>query len=238
MTKGEFSRYHTIVTRDDNANSDAVRAYYHSLGFDEATCDATIRFFKADKKPKEARVQPEQVSYIEEGDSLEIGEIQWRVVCGNGHSPEHACLYSSDEQVLISGDQSLPRISSNVSVYPGNNEPNPLGDWIDSCEKLRQLIPHSALVLPAHQEPFKQNPIRMQQIIDEHLLQLDTLRTALSAPTNAIAARRCLFDRKLDPVQKVLAMGETMAHLRYLTQSGEAKEWLDEEGIAWFQLTG
>ena len=47
-----------------------------------------------------------------------IGGTRWRVVVGNGHSPEHACLYCPELKVLISGDQVLPRISSNVSVLP------------------------------------------------------------------------------------------------------------------------
>jgi glyoxylase-like metal-dependent hydrolase (beta-lactamase superfamily II) len=40
-----------------------------------------------------------------------------RVVVGSGHSPEHACLYCPELGVLISGDQVLPRISSNISVF-------------------------------------------------------------------------------------------------------------------------
>ena len=237
MTRGEFARYHGIVIRDEEKNTETVRSYYHSLGFDQDTCNATVKFFKADNKPKEARVQPEQVSYIKEGDRFTTGGNQWEVIGGNGHSPEHACFYNEEDQIMISGDQSLPRISSNVSIYPGNNDKNPLGDWISSCEKLRDRIPQQVTILPAHQEPFRNNPARMQYIIDEHQIQLDVLRTALVDPQNVTSARRHLFDRKLDPVQKVLATGETMAHLRYLTESGEVKEWLDDDGIIWFQTT-
>ena len=235
MTQGEFDRYHSIVTRDEDAFSKEARSHFHSLGFDQAAVDATGRFFKVDEKPVEARVQPEQVNFIAEGDEIEIGNRCWKVVCGNGHSPEHACLYDEKNQVLISGDQSLPRISSNVSVYPGNMETNPLADWLSSCEKLRDLIPATALVLPSHQEPFKQNPTRMQQLIDEHYRQLDFLLSALETQMNTIQAKKCLFDRKLDPVQNLLAIGETLAHLRFLVAAGDIEEHLDKNNIACFK---
>lgn len=238
MTHGEFEHYHEIVTRDDDKNSKTVKAYFHSLGFDAATRDAIVDFFRNDNKPAQARVQPAQVDYLKEGQVLTIGDKHWEVITGNGHSPEHACLFNRTDDVLISGDQSLPRISSNVSVFPGSNVIDPLGDWISSCEKLRDIIPQTTLVLPAHQEPFKRNPDRMQHMIDEHYQQLAELKLYLVNRVTAIDARRHLFNRKLDQVQKVLATGETMAHLRYLTQRGEVTEQVDEDGVAWFQVIG
>lgn len=36
---------------------------------------------------------PESFQRLTDGDVLRIGEHEWRVVVGTGHSPEHACLY-------------------------------------------------------------------------------------------------------------------------------------------------
>ena len=47
---------------------------------------------------------------LQHGSELRIGGRNWQVVMGNGHSPEHACLYSAEDGLLISGDQVLPRI--------------------------------------------------------------------------------------------------------------------------------
>ena len=49
---------------------------------------------------------------------VSIDASDWEVIVGKGHSPEHACLFNAERNVLISGDQLLPTISSNVSVYP------------------------------------------------------------------------------------------------------------------------
>ena len=96
---------------------------------------------------------------------------------------------------MISGDQSIARISSNVSVYPSNRHKDPLGDWLASCEKLRDSLPADTLMLPAHQEPFRGNVERMQQLIDDHHAQLNRLRLAVDAPISPVEARRyCLIE--------------------------------------------
>src|SRR3546814_5689758 len=59
---------------------------------------------------------PRSYVRMKDGDLIAMGAHQWRVVTGSGHSPEHACLWNERGGVLVSGDQVLPRISSNVSV--------------------------------------------------------------------------------------------------------------------------
>ena len=66
-----------------------------------------------------------------------IGGRDWRVVVGSGHSPEHACLYCPELKLMISGDQVLPRISSNVSVFPTEPDGDPLDDWLTSLARIK-----------------------------------------------------------------------------------------------------
>lgn len=61
------------------------------------------------------------------------------VIIGYGHSPEYACLYSEEAGVLISGDQLLPRITPNISVWPQEPEANPLRLYLDSLPRFREL---------------------------------------------------------------------------------------------------
>ena len=89
-----------------------------------------------------------------DGNSLTINGHQWQILIGRGHSPEHACLYSSTLNTLISGDQVIPRITSNISVSGSEPEGNPLRDWFRSLERFLELLPADALVLPAHNTPF------------------------------------------------------------------------------------
>src|ERR1035441_3876150 len=96
---------------------------------------------------------PESFRRIVDGETLTIGGNEWTVVVGNGHSPEHACLYCPALRLLIAGDQVLPKISSNVSVYPTEPDANPLADWLNSLAAIARRIPDDVLVLPAHNSP-------------------------------------------------------------------------------------
>ena len=97
-------------------------------------------------------VQPLPASFkrISDGHSFPIGAHRWQVVVGTGHSPEHACLYCPELKLLISGDQMLPKISSNVSVHPPEPDADPMADWLASLAKLKRQVPADVLVLPAH----------------------------------------------------------------------------------------
>ena len=127
---GEYRLYRSILTRDSQDLETQARSYLTELNFPEDFHDRLISFFSADEKPANKRVTKDIVEFMCEGDVFDIGGSLWRIVCGNGHSPEHCCLYNKEHGVLISGDQAIPRISSNVSVYLANRHDDPLGDWI------------------------------------------------------------------------------------------------------------
>lgn len=231
ITQGELDLYRKIHSRQQSRVRGMVQAYLKELGFDAAATDTYMPFFLSDSKPKSDRVQPDQCEILREHDELLINGKVWRVVCGNGHSPEHACLYNVSQKLLIAGDQAIPRISSNVSVYPANRHADPLGDWIASCEKLRDEIPAETVILPSHQEPFIGIQMRMQQLIDDHLNQLNQLRLAVQAPISAVQARDILFTRELNVVDTLLATGETLAHLNYLLHRREIAAKPDADGV-------
>jgi len=235
ITKGEFYHYHSIVNRNEEAYQKTAQRFLNEMGFSTEDGIKLAQFMQADKKPPEARVQESMCEFIQEGDQIVINEKAWNVVCGNGHSPEHACLYCPDLAVMISGDQAIPRISSNVSVYPSNRDGDPLGDWLNSCEKLRDTIPESTLILPSHQEPFVGLALRMQQLIDDHHAQLNSLRIADQSVLSTFQARSILFNRELNTVETMLATGETLAHLNYLLHREELSMQHDANGVALYQ---
>ena len=232
ISAGEFNLYHEIHTRDQKNTKRISTEFLQELGFDMQDVAQFMPFFLSEEKPKNSRLQKDRCVFIKDGDDIEIDGSNWRVVSGNGHSPEHSCLYSKDLQVMISGDQAIPRISSNVSVYPANRHEDPLGDWLTSCEKLKSNIPNKTLILPSHQEPFRGLTERMQQLIDDHLAQLNRLRLAVHAPISPIQARSILFDRELNAIETILATGETLAHLNYLVHQGEVVMNIDSNGQA------
>lgn len=180
---------------------------------------------------------PDRFRRLSDGDQLELGGQSWQVIIGNGHSPEHACLYCEALNVLISGDQLLPRISSNVSVHPTEPDADPLTDWMQSCAKLKAAVPADVLVLPAHNEPFRGAHDRLQGLIDGHEKALVRLKKRLGeAPRRVIDVFPAIFGRKIGPDLIGLATGEALAHLNCLIHRGEVVRSCDEDGVEYYRL--
>ena len=69
---------------------------------------------------------PDSYNRLKDYDVINIGGYDWEVVVGSGHCPEHICLYNKKLKLFISGDQVLPKITPNVSVFPTEPNSNPL----------------------------------------------------------------------------------------------------------------
>ncbi|MEE4350029.1 MAG: MBL fold metallo-hydrolase [Pacificimonas sp.] len=165
---------------------------------------------------------PDQFDRLKEGDELTIGGRTWEIVVGSGHTPEHACLLDHEGKLLIAGDQVLPRITSNISVHMTEPMANPLGDWLDSIEKLRGL-PDDLLVLPAHGFPFRGLHERLDQLENDHRNKLGQLRGFLAKPRRAVDTFEVLFGRAITDSEYGMATGEALAHLRWLEAEGQAR---------------
>jgi glyoxylase-like metal-dependent hydrolase (beta-lactamase superfamily II) len=154
----------------------------------------------------------------------------WKVMVGEGHSPEHACLYSAGKKVLLAGDQVIATITSNVSVLAIEPEANPLALWLESHERFK-VLPDATLVLPAHGLPFIGVQERLQQLIDHHEDHLDTLEYTSTTPHNSVELLKVMFRRELDKSQIVLALGECIAHLHLLMARGKMVRKLENDGV-------
>ncbi len=177
---------------------------------------------------------PRAFTRLQDGDVLNIGGDEWRVVVGAGHSPEHVCLWRTSDDVFIAGDQILPRISSNVSVWPTEPNADPLGDWMDSLAKLRGMLPEHALILPSHGEPFRGVHNRLDALRRGHETALKRLERTLRKPTRVLDAFPAVFGRTVGDAMLGMATGEAQAHLNYLERRGRARRARDKNGVDWW----
>ncbi|MEY2925847.1 MAG: hypothetical protein RL367_324 [Pseudomonadota bacterium] len=232
MTRGEWLTVRMLTADKSETVPGELIRLQRAAGWD----DAVLAEMAADKWGRFGRmVYPIPLGYrrIKDGDILDMGPHRWRVVVGSGHSPEHACLLNEISGVLVSGDQVLPRISSNVSVMLTEPEADPLGEWLDSIEKLLTL-PGDLIVCPAHGEPFKGLHTRLIALRDEHNRRLDDLATAISQkPLRAVDCFGLLFNRAITADNRELATGEALAHLFRLERDGRAKRSV-ENGVYGF----
>ena len=138
--------------------------------------------------------------------------------------------------MIISGDQILPRISSNVSVFSTESEADPLSDWLESCARLQRQIPADVLVLPAHNEPFIGAHARLQDLIDGHELCLKRVERRLQAgPQRAIDLFGALFPGTVTSEVLGFATGESLVHLNCLIARGRARRRAGPDGIALYE---
>jgi glyoxylase-like metal-dependent hydrolase (beta-lactamase superfamily II) len=177
---------------------------------------------------------PASFERLADGMAVEIGGREWRVVVGEGHAPELACLYCAESGVLIAGDQVLPKISPNVSVQAHEPDGDPLARYLASLRKLRETVPPETLVLPSHNLPFFGLHTRIESLAAHHRARCDEVLAFCDAPKAAVELLPVLFRRDLDRHQMAFALGEALAHLHYLMYQGELDRVLGPDGVARF----
>ena len=175
---------------------------------------------------------------IKQGDELTIGGRRWRVHSGNGHAPEHATLWSLDDNLVIGGDQLLPSISPNLGVYPTEPEADPVAEWLESCKYFQSLAENHHLVLPGHKLPFTGLPFRLEQLIDNHRSALARLEEFLQIPHTATDCFKTLFKRDIGEGEYGLALVEAMSHCLHLWHQGRVKRTLRTDGAYEWTSTG
>ena len=165
-----------------------------------------------------------------DAEEFPIGDHNWRVITGAGHSPEHAALWCEDLNILISGDQVLPRISTNVSLQCNEPDGDPLRLYLVSLEKFRCLAKDS-LVLPSHDQPFYGLHQRIDALGEHHAERLEAAYEACVEPKTSRELIPVLFKRQLDSHQLGFAIGEAMAHANYLVTDGRLRKARANDGI-------
>jgi glyoxylase-like metal-dependent hydrolase (beta-lactamase superfamily II) len=227
-TQGEWLlAQHAWRTRDA-ADLEARLAHYRRNGCDETTL-ARLRG-RGNHYPTVVPTLPAAFRRLRDGDSLAIGGRAWRVLTGEGHSPEHACLWGPEAGVLIAGDQVLPKITTNISVWSEEPRGNPLRLYLDSLGRFEPM-PADTLVLPSHGLPFRGLPERLRALADHHEARLAEALDQLGEPRSLAEVAPRLFRRELDSHQLGFALGETLAHLHFLEAEGRVVRLVGVDGV-------
>lgn len=178
-------------------------------------------------------------SRIKEGDRITLGGRDWTVRVGHGHAPEHATLWEDGGDVVIGGDQLLPSISPNLGVYATEPEADPVGEWIESCERFQGFADERHLVLPGHKLPFRGLPTRLAQKIENHEGALRRLEAHLAEPHTAAECFLPLFKRNIGLGGEYgLALVEAMAHCLHLWHLGRLTRERRGDGAWLWQAKG
>jgi glyoxylase-like metal-dependent hydrolase (beta-lactamase superfamily II) len=175
---------------------------------------------------------PSHFQRLRHGGTLPIGGRVFQVLTGGGHAPEQAMLYCPEDNIFLSADQVLTRISPNISTEAMEPEANPLGEFLTSLASLQDVIPADALILPGHHVPFRGLPTRTAELADHHAGRCALIAAACGkAPRSAAELVPVVFERALDPQQMSFAFHEVVAHVNYMRGRGELVQRRDADGV-------
>ncbi|MDH6701871.1 MBL fold metallo-hydrolase [Streptomyces griseoviridis] len=170
------------------------------------------------------------------GELLPLPGRRLRAIWTPGHTPGHVCLHLEEEHParlpgngrLFSGDHLLPGITPHIGLYEDPEDAtvtDPLGDYLDSLERIGRLAP--AEVLPAHQHVFAGAPARVRELLAHHEERLAGLHALLAEPlTPWQLAVRMEWNRPWERIphgSRTIAVSEAEAHLRRLVKQGRAE---------------
>lgn len=162
-----------------------------------------------------------QLSIIEDGQELVVGDYGFVCIQTPGHTQGHTCLYEPEKKIFIAGDHVLYNITPNIQCW--SDQGDPLGEYLASLDKVRDLEVKQAL--PGHRHLFERFAGRIDELKDHHARRLEEVVYILqkTSPQNAFeVASQMTWDltaKSWDDfplAQKWFATGEAISHLRYL----------------------
>jgi len=230
MSRTEYLSSRVIINEIKSDPPEATVAFFRAAGVEESILDEfKVRF---NNRSDFVSPLPSHYKRLTDNQVLQIGSLQWTVIIVEGHSPEHICLHCKSLNIMIAGDQILPRISPNISVRPDEPRANPLHNFLRSCESLKNRLNKDVLILPSHGDPFYGVHLRLQDMINEHKKGLQDLLEFCSQPRSVAEVFPILFKSKINIGNMVIAVGEAVANLNYLVSSKELVVDLGSDGIA------
>lgn len=198
-----------------------LRNFAHMNGFPESELKELF-----DKHPgyKYRAKKLSEFTFLKEGDKIIMGNYIFECIETPGHTKGHMCLYEPNEKVLVAGDHILKEITPNISLW--SYDENPLYEYLASLDKVYQL--DVKIVLPGHRHILRDCKRRILEIKGHHRRRLHEILSVLKrGGKNAYQIASYLSwgvpytSWELFPVmQKWFAVGEVIAHLKYLEDKG------------------
>jgi glyoxylase-like metal-dependent hydrolase (beta-lactamase superfamily II) len=178
---------------------------------------------------------------LEDGELVPLAGRRLRAVHTPGHTPGHLCLYEETEDVLLTGDHVLPRITPNIGLIEERPDP-PLAAYLRSLSRIAEF--DSAEALPAHEYRFRGLADRARALQDHHAARCQEILDVLDrlGPSGVWSiSEQLTWSRGWAGVAGMMrraALAETAAHLDHLVRLGQVGQRVGHpSGTLIFSLT-
>jgi len=210
------------MTLTDPGAASTIRDHFTRNGFPAADVDRTLCEFIPTyyqcPLPMETRV-PGQAQ------RMAIGRRLFEVFVAGGHSVAQVALYDPSDGLFLSGDQMLESITPNVSLWPvGDKEP--LANFLSSLDRIESL--DIRLILPAHYRVYVPRENRAEALRAHHRQMLARFHERLQGRMSGFELGEAVYGTQPDPLNRILALLETLSHLQWLQREGTVVRHEDE----------
>jgi glyoxylase-like metal-dependent hydrolase (beta-lactamase superfamily II) len=163
---------------------------------------------------------------LEDGERPDVPGWDLTAIWTPGHTPGHLCFWEPANEVLLTGDHVLPKITPNISFHPQASD-DPLGDFLRALDRLDGYEPRE--VLPAHEHRFFDLHTRIEELRLHHAQRFREALAAIQGghTTAWEIAERMTWSRPwadIDGWMRRAAVGETVAHLMAMHKRGAVVE--------------
>jgi glyoxylase-like metal-dependent hydrolase (beta-lactamase superfamily II) len=185
-----------------------------------AVAEAVLSVLAEETLPHEAWEAPDE--WIEPGAVLRAGARSVEARATPGHTQGHLVYLDRAGALLFAGDHVLPHITPSIGLEPVPGR-SPLADYLGSLHEVRALP--DARLLPAHGPVTASTHARIDELLAHHDTRLRFTAEAIDrGATTAFEVgqmlrwtRRERRFEELPPFHQMLAVVETVWHLRLLT---------------------
>ncbi len=189
-------------------------------------------------------VKPVQAdSFLEDGESISLGDYHGKIISTPGHSKGSVCIYLEEDRILFAGDTILNHITPNAFVMFDRNSETPVRksqkEYFHSLSRLETLSP--VITWPAHgksiqnleevlqgyQISYEQRQTRILEIIgDKELTIYEISRELFPDIKGAIKLYTEIF----------FMVSEVYSHLQVLEEDGKVKFNLNGNKVMKFTI--
>ncbi len=162
---------------------------------------------------------------LKEGDRISLGGEAYRVLELPGHTPGHIGFYNEENKILFSGDVVLENITPHVTIHDWKD--NPLEDYLNTLKRILELSP--SIIYPGHRSDIRDPAKRIRELLSHHQERLQNILDILRREgrlTGYEIAKKVKWRVRYNSwdeypySERFFAMGEALAHLRYLEVKG------------------
>lgn len=151
-----------------------------------------------------------------DGERLPFGDDEVTAVRTPGHTPGSTC-YLTDDNVLLSGDTLLERITSNA-VELKDDDRGMFHRYVETLEGLRRFV--GAACRPGHRAPFTLTDAVLDHHLHNHDVRRRRIHDFLSEPRTAHQVFRHFFPGLDRDAGLFMGMAEVVGHLHAMEIDG------------------